>query len=66
MAQFRDDAAVPRSAKRLVATAVLGVLVWYLNVTVFVLFFDHEPVNVQTRNTFATDATCGCSKPNGG
>ena len=34
---------------RLVALAVFGVAVWYLNVTVLLLPIDHEPVNVQTR-----------------
>jgi hypothetical protein len=39
--------------KRLVADTVFGVPVAYLNVTVFAEPFDHEPVYVQTRKTFA-------------
>jgi len=52
--------------KRLVADTVFGVPVAYLNVTVFAEPFDHEPVYVQTRNTFAPPIPCGCSNPNGG
>jgi hypothetical protein len=45
-------------ANRFVTTAVFGVLVWYLNVTVFVALIDHAPVNVATRKTrFADSAT---------
>ena len=53
--------------KRLVALAVFGVLVVYLNVTTFAEPFDHEPVYVQTRNTLTFEPIpCGCSNPNGG
>jgi len=38
---------------RFTTLAVFGVLVWYLNVTVFVSLIAHDPVNVQIRNTFA-------------
>ncbi len=50
----QSELAVPVIGKnRLVATAVLGVLVAYLNVTVLVAPIDHEPVKVPIRNTLA-------------
>jgi len=66
-AMAQSPPAVPVTGKnRLVALAVLGVLVVYLNVTTFAEPFDHEPVYVQTRNTFAFAAIpCGCSNANG-
>jgi hypothetical protein len=44
---------VANGKKRFVAFTVFGVVVWYLNVTVFVALIAHDPVNVQIRNTFA-------------
>ena len=47
---------------RLVADAVLGVVDWYLNVTFLLEPMDHEPVNVQIRNSFPVEPNCGWSK----
>ena len=54
LAIAQSELAVPViGKKRLVAIAVLGVLVAYLNVTVLVPPIDHEPVKVPIRNTLA-------------
>ena len=45
--------------KRLIALAVFGVSVTFLNVTVFDVPIDHAPVNVATRNTRGFDSSEG-------
>jgi hypothetical protein len=50
--QSRADVGAGNGKNRFVATTVFGVVVWYLNVTVFEALIDHAPVNVAMRKTF--------------
>jgi hypothetical protein len=63
MAQFLDPVAIePTLTKIFCATAVFGVDVVDLNVTVLDEPLDHEPVNVQTRKTLPDTDGIGWSK----